>query len=159
MPSYEKEAAVLAGYCRRCGGKCCGGHYILISAGEYALLAKMRKFPEGGINSPTGCVVRSIDALGGGKCPFLEKEGCILPGKMRPLVCRMFPVTFTLEKEGIRFHLSKFCPYAQDVRGLKIWLEETKKEALTELAERWSRKEIRCFGDYLRKKEHDLMEC
>ena len=159
MRGYKKEAAMLTGYCGRCGGKCCRGHHILLSAKEYERLALVRAFPGGRIDSPTGCSVRSIDALSGGKCPFLKEAGCELSEKERPLICRMFPLTFTLEKEGITFQLSRLCPYVKEVAKMHAWVAETKKQAASELKDTWSNKELRCFGEYLRKRQEDLLSC
>jgi Fe-S-cluster containining protein len=158
MADLAEEEQKLAEYCKRCQGKCCRGHYVLLSRKEYARLKEIKDFSEGRIDSPTGCAVRSIDALSCGKCPFLGEEGCVLSGKDRPLVCRMFPVTYTLEKEGLAFHLSRFCPFAEAVLGLKNWLAETKKQASKELKRDWSGREVRCFGRYLRKSAEALMD-
>jgi Fe-S-cluster containining protein len=130
----------------------------MLSGEEYRRLKAIRRFREGSIDSPPGCTMRTIDALSGGKCPFLADGGCILGSAERPLVCRMFPVTYTLGKGGLRFHLSKFCPHADVVLKLGSWLAETKKAAAEELKDAWSGREVRCFGGYLRKREGELID-
>lgn len=148
----------MSALCRECGGKCCMGHYILLSGSECRRLSEFMDFPRKKIDSPTGCAVEGIDALNGGKCPFLGVSGCVLSGKSRPLVCRMFPLTYTCEAGVVRFHLSKKCPHADAVKNLKGWIEETRKEADDELKKEWSGKEIRCFGTYLKKDADDLID-
>ena len=158
MQSYEIDASSLAILCKKCPGKCCGGHYILLSEKEFRALSKYADFPKKKINSPTGCGITAIDALSNGKCPFLGESGCVLSAKTRPLVCRMFPLTYTFEGRKIKFYLSKKCPYIDDVKKLKAWLAETKKDGTEELKKTWSSKEIRCFGDYLKKSEDELID-
>ncbi len=114
-------------------------------------------FPRKKIDSPTGCAMEGIDALHGGKCPFLGVSGCVLSGKSRPLVCRMFPLTYTCDAGIVQFYLSKKCPYAEKVKKLRAWVDETRKEAGEELKKTWSGKEVRCFGDYLKKDADDLI--
>jgi len=158
MQSYETDASELASLCKKCLGKCCGGHYILLSEKECTVISKYFDFPRKRINSPTGCGIEAIDALSAGKCPFLKVSGCILSGKMRPLVCRMFPLTYTFGERKIKFYLSKKCPYLDDVKKLKVWLAETKREGAEELKKTWSSKEIRCYGRALKKDTNDLQE-
>ena len=158
MADLATQERMLAEHCKRCKGKCCAGHHILLSKGEFLRLKAVKNFAEGSIDSPTGCRMQTIDALSGGKCPFLADAGCILGPADRPLVCRMFPVTYTLEKGGISFHLSKFCPHTKEIMKLTLWLEETKKAAAGELRAEWSGREVRCFGRYLRKRNDSLID-
>jgi|WetSurMetagenome_2_1015567.scaffolds.fasta_scaffold25719_2 Fe-S-cluster containining protein len=158
MRSYAADASELACLCEKCRGKCCMGHYILLSASECIALSKYADFPRKRIDSPTGCAIAALDALSSGKCPFLKPSGCALSEKMRPLVCRMFPMTYTLENGVIKFYLSKKCPYIDDVKKLEDWLKKTKRDGSEELKKTWTSKEIRCFGDYLKKADDELIE-
>ncbi len=158
MSSYESEALVLAGLCQRCGGRCCAGHYILLSKSECRRLSDYMDFPRKKIDSPTGCAMEGIDALHGGKCPFLGVYGCVLSARSRPLVCRMFPVTYTCDAGVVRFHLSKKCPHIDSVKRLTKWVAETRREAEEELRKDWTGKELRCFGNYLKKDADELID-
>jgi Fe-S-cluster containining protein len=158
MQSYDLDASKLAHLCEKCRGKCCGGHYILLSHKESECLLESSDFPKKKINSPTGCAITAIDALSTGKCPFLRASGCILSEKTRPLVCRMFPLTYTFAGGKIKFYLSKKCPYAEEARKLKTWIAETKSAGEQELKKTWSNKEIRCYGRALKKDTNDLQE-
>jgi Fe-S-cluster containining protein len=158
MQSYETDASLLAQLCEKCQGKCCRGHYILLSGYECKTLSEYADFPKKRINSPTGCAITAIDALSKGKCPFLKAPGCVLSSRERPLVCRMFPLTYTFEKREVKFYLSKKCPYIEDVKKLETWLAKTKREGVEELKKTWKGKEIRCFGDYLKKADDELTD-
>jgi Fe-S-cluster containining protein len=157
MQPYETDASKLALLCQKCNGKCCKNHYILLSGSEYKTLSEYAVFPRKRFDSPTGCMINAIDALSGGKCPFLKTSGCVLSSKERPLVCRMFPLTYTLEKKEVKFYLSRKCPYIEDVKKLENWLKKTKKDGEEELKKTWKGKEIRCFGDYLKKADDELI--
>jgi Fe-S-cluster containining protein len=158
MHSYETDVSELASLCEKCRGKCCGGHYILLSGSECRRLSEYGNFPKKRINSPTGCGIDAVDALSGGKCPFLGDLGCTLTLKTRPLVCRMFPLTYTYENREMKFYLSKKCPYMDDVKKLKSWLAKTKMDGAEELRKTWTGREIRCFGEYLKKAEDELID-
>jgi Fe-S-cluster containining protein len=157
MQPYETDASKLALLCQKCKGKCCKNHYILLSGSECKDLSKYADFPRKTINSPTGCGITAIDALSKGKCPFLKAAGCVLSSRERPLVCRMFPLTYTFEKREVKFYLSKKCPYIEDVKKLESWLKKTKRNGVEELKKTWTGKEIRCFGDYLKKADDELI--
>ena len=67
-----------------------------------------------------------------GDCTFLRPSGCALPQATRPLICRLFPITFT--ERGIDGE-DDFCP-----RALVAPAEETMVAALDirrETAEQW----------------------
>jgi Fe-S-cluster containining protein len=134
------------------------GHCILLSGSECRILSEHADFPRRRINSPTGCGIEAIDALSSGKCPFLMDSGCCLSGMMRPLVCRMFPLTYILERGKIEFYLSKKCPYTDEVKKLKAWLAKTKRDGAEELKKTWTSREIRCFGEYLMKADDELID-
>jgi len=101
--SLEEDIGVLAGLCRRCGGRCCRGHYIVLSASDSLRLSPWRPFPVERINSPVGCSLEALDALKAGRCSFLALDGCVLPADVRPFICRMFPLTYRLENGGLFF--------------------------------------------------------
>ena len=165
-PSYDAEARVLASLCERCEGKCCMGHHIVLSRQEFQNLKKVLDFPQGRIDSPTGVAMESIDAVKHRRCPFLgtkeikgrKKTSCILEGDMKPLVCRMFPVTFALERGRIEYFLSKKCPFAGEVSALQKWIDETVRISGLELGVKWSGKELRCFGIFLKKNREDFLD-
>ena len=69
----------------------------------------------------------------------------------------MFPLTYTYAGGKIEFYLSKKCPYIEDVRKLEAWLVKTKIDGVEELKRTWNGKEIRCFGDYLKKSDDELI--
>ncbi|MBN2015149.1 MAG: YkgJ family cysteine cluster protein [Candidatus Altiarchaeota archaeon] len=156
MSSYELEARILADLCMKCGGRCCRNHFIFLSELEYVRLKECLNFREGSFDTPYGSM-KAIDALHG-SCPFLGREGCVLDPEKRPLICRLFPLRFILEKKGIGFHLSTLCPFRDEVRVLKTWLAKTREDALEELKRGWLKKEILCYGHYLRVSEDKLCE-
>lgn len=158
MASLAKEESALAALCKRCGGRCCMGHYVLLSASDRRSIASYYPYPTRRIDSPSGCAIEAIDAMSGGKCPFLSHSGCVLPVPKRPLVCRMYPLTYTLENREIRFHLSRKCPYLKQVTRLSSWIKATKKSCYEEVTRDWTKKEIRAFGDYLRKSPEELLD-
>ncbi|MBN2250725.1 MAG: YkgJ family cysteine cluster protein [Candidatus Altiarchaeota archaeon] len=146
----------LTALCAGCGGRCCRNHLVVLSGKEFARLKEVLDFREGFIDSPYGRM-GAIDALRG--CPFTGPDGrCILKGKDRPLVCRLYPLTFTAGKKGVSFHLSKLCPCLEDVRALKSWIEEARRGCLAELEACRTRKEILCYGIFLRKSCDQLVE-
>lgn len=134
------------------------GHYIIMSASDLRRLSDREPFPIKRIDSPAGCSINALDALISGRCPFLTLTGCVLSEDMRPLVCRMFPLTYTLEKKEIKFYLSKKCPYVSEVNALSNWISETKRASLIELGRDWTRKELRSYGEYLKKSFDELLE-
>jgi Fe-S-cluster containining protein len=154
MSSYELEAKTLADLCRKCGGRCCRNHFIFLSEVEYIRLRERLNFREGFIDTPYGSM-KAIDALHS-SCPFLSKTGCVLDPEKKPLTCRLFPLRFTLEKKEIRFHLSTLCPFRDEVIALKTWMAETREATLEELKRGWLKKEILCYGHYLKVSEDKL---
>ncbi len=166
MDNKAREEKTLASLCKKCAGKCCMGHHIVLSGREYDLLKAVKDFPHGRIDSPAGVAMGSIDAISPGRCPFLadkieadeQKTACILSADSRPLVCRMFPLTFTCERGRIEFFLSKKCPYAEKVAGLHEWIIHTTRFSRKELASTWSGRERRSLGGLLRKDRGDLLD-
>jgi Fe-S-cluster containining protein len=154
--SFADEEQKLSGLCAKCKGKCCKGHHIILSKSEFEKLRKKKDFPTKKIDSPTGCAVMTVDALSDSKCPFLTEGGCELKLEDRPLVCRLYPITFTVEKGEVIFHLSKLCPYFEEVRELKDWIKATLSDAEKELSEGWTKKEIKCYGSFLAKEKDGL---
>jgi Fe-S-cluster containining protein len=154
MDNKGSEERALSSFCEKCGGRCCTGHHILLSGREFSRLKILRDFQHGRIDSTEGVAMASIDALGPGRCPFLEdrqeqgtkKTACILGGVSRPLVCRMFPLTYTCERGKIEFFLSKKCPYFDDVAELHEWISNTTFLSRKELESSWSGKERRALG-------------
>ncbi|MGE0086494.1 MAG: YkgJ family cysteine cluster protein [Desulfococcaceae bacterium] len=51
---------------------------------------------------------RVLKRLASGDCMFLSQTGCILPLDIRPLVCRLYPYTYTAS--GIDRELEHGCP-------------------------------------------------
>ncbi len=49
-------------------------------------------------------LVRRMD----GACTFLGEHGCVLPGESRPLVCRLYPFTYTAA--GLVSEDPEYCP-------------------------------------------------
>lgn len=157
MTQHDAEEGVLAALCAECGGKCCRSHFVPLSEKEYVHLRGLRPFPEFDINSPVGVKLKTLDAFHQG-CAFLGAAGCVLEGKMRPLICRLFPLVFSVEGGGIRFYLSGFCPNGRKVLELKAWREHAETEVLEELRSSWSKKEVLCLGRYFRENKKKLIE-
>ncbi len=44
----------------------------------------------------------------GHQCTFLGPQGCVLPGDVRPLVCRIYPFTYTAA--GLAGEAPDYCP-------------------------------------------------
>ena len=38
-----------------------------------------------------------------GKCPFVQKDGCPLPYRIKPFICQMFPLDFNITANAINF--------------------------------------------------------
>lgn len=77
-------------------------------------------------------------------CPFLEKNGCKLDYKIRPLDCRMFPLTFMFKDGKINFFFINACPHISKIS--KEWIENAKKEALENL-KNWSDEEKEFYSE------------
>lgn len=156
--SLEEDIGVLAGLCRRCGGRCCRGHYIVLSASDSLRLSPWRPFPVERINSPVGCSLEALDALKAGRCSFLALDGCVLPADVRPFICRMFPLTYRLENGGVVFYLSRKCPHVSEVSKLCSWLKSSIKKGYEELGRDWTRKEVRAYGGCLQGSDDGLLD-
>lgn len=137
--SYKEEVSKLAELCKRCGGSCCIGDSITISKLELKKLKEKYDFEQGILKTPCG-TLNIIKINKGEPCPFIGKvkekhseTGCILKGKMRPLGCRLFPLTFLIENGKPKFYLSTCCPYAKEASSLKKWMKKTIEEAKEEL--------------------------
>jgi Fe-S-cluster containining protein len=145
MATYEEERAALAQLCKKCCGLCCrNGSNITLSQREFNALQKYQ-FEKGVLTSPHGNM-NTIQTPPDGWCDFIEESdsiGCILSGDMKPLSCRLFPLTFVVEDDNVVFYLSEFCPYSEEVKKLKIWIEETITTAKKEL-ETWTLSEKLC---------------
>jgi len=109
------------------------------------------------IDSPVGVKLKTIDAFHQ-ECSFLKADGCVLSGKMRPLICRLFPLVFSVENGKIGFYLSSFCPHAKEIMELKEWQKRVQDEVLSELQASWSKKEVLCLGRYFRENKRKLIE-
>jgi Fe-S-cluster containining protein len=153
----DSEEKVLASLCAECGGRCCRSHFVPLSGEEYGRLKKLKDFPERDINSPVGVRLKTIDAFHG-NCDFLGAEGCVLEGRMRPLICRLFPLVFAVEEGKIRFYLSSFCPHGGEIVKLKEWQKSEEADVLSELQSSWSKKEVLCLGRYFRENKKKLIE-
>lgn len=158
MPStLDSEISALASLCTKCGGRCCRSHFVPLSEKEYEQLKKVRDFAEMDVNSPVGVKLKTIDAFHG-NCDFLGADGCVLEGKMRPLICRLFPLVFAVEEGKIRFYLSGFCPHGKEFMELRAWQKSVENDTLTELQASWSKKEVLCLGRYFRENKNKLIE-
>ena len=146
MSGYEADGSALAALCAECKGRCCRGHYIMLSKKDLQRLAGNGPFATISIDSPAGCRIEALDALSEGACPFLSPAGCVLPKEKRPLVCRLFPLTYALAGKEIIFRISPKCPHAAEAERLESWVSETRKTALEELRCDWTKKEIRAYG-------------
>jgi len=81
----------------------------------------------------------------GGACTFLGHGGCTLPGHVRPLVCRLYP--FTYSESGMLGVVPEYCPTAHVLtpgmdmaRMLGMTVEQAEGERLQlyrELREEW----------------------
>ncbi len=65
-----------------------------------------------------------------GDCTFLGEHGCSLPLEVRPLVCRLYPFSYT--EQGIAPELSEGCPtqLLGPGQGLLQALDMTRNEAI-----------------------------
>lgn len=159
MPGYQEDIKKLARLCRKCEGRCCyAGKEISginISKLELKRLQKILDFEVGKSVSPHGSM-NKIVILPNKPCPFIGKikgkhagHGCILKGKIRPLGCRLFPLTFVMEKNKPKFYLSGFCPSARKAAVLKSWIARTVKDAEQEL-KTWTKTEKLCRSHWHR---------
>lgn len=46
-----------------------------------------------------------------GDCTFLGEQGCVLPTEIRPLVCRLYPFSYTFER--ITGSTEEYCPVSR----------------------------------------------
>lgn len=155
MSIYKEEIEKLAEICKKCGGKCCIGSDITISKLELKKLKERYGFDQGTLkseDSEMNVIKNSRDM----PCYFIRKvKGkqaeleCILKGKMRPLICRLYPLIFLMENAKPKFYLS-VCPYRKEISKFKKWINKTVKEAREEL-KMWTKIEKLCFSS-LRKK-------
>jgi Fe-S-cluster containining protein len=156
-PRLDSEEKALASLCAKCGGKCCRSHFVPLSEKEYGQLKKVRDFRDFDVNSPVGVKLKTIDAFHG-DCDFLGEDGCALGSRMRPAICRLFPLVFSVEEGEIRFYLSGFCPHGKEVMELREWQKNAKDDVLEELKTSWSKKEVLCLGRYFRENKKKLIE-
>ena len=158
MSTYKEEVKILAELCKKCGGRCCIGNDITISKTELKKLKSRYYFSSGVLESSYG-KIPTIKISKNKPCPFIGKVkgkhakiGCILEGKMRPLGCRLFPLTFLIEKGEVNFYLSAFCPYVHEVAKLKKWIKKTINDAREEL-KTWTKAE-KLTRSYLHRRIH-----
>src|SRR3989344_4200629 len=153
MASYLEDVKKLSELCRKCWGLCCNGgkegSAISISYYELKKLKKPLEFKIGISKSPYGSMNKIViqkdkpcPFIGGQKGKHLE-SGCILKGCTRPLGCRLFPLTFVIERNKLKFYLSGFCPYVKEAAKLESWINKTIKEARGEL-KTWTKTEKLC---------------
>ena len=83
-----------------------------------------------------------------GKCPFLSEKGCVLPEKLKPFDCKLFPLAFKYENKQIKFFLNKKCPFIDRIP--KSWIRKTKKWALKELRN-WNEEEKITYSKIIEK--------
>ena len=69
---------------------------------------------------------RTLHRMPNGNCVFLGSHGCILPGEVRPLVCRLYPYAYT--EQGITGLDDEYCP-----REMLIPKDQPKATMLTVL--------------------------
>lgn len=144
MSIYEEESAALAQLCKKCCGLCCrNGSTVTLSQREYAALQEY-EFKKGTMTSPHGDV-HTIKTPADGWCDFIGENTarCVLSEDMKPLSCKLFPLAFVIEDNDITFYLSGFCPYSEQVKKLKTWIQETIDTAKKEL-ETWTVAEKMC---------------
>jgi Fe-S-cluster containining protein len=153
----DSEEKILASLCAECGGRCCRSHFVPLSEKEYEQLKKVGDFREFDVDSPVGVKLKTIDAFHS-DCDFLGVEGCVLEGRMRPLICRLFPLVFAVEEGKILFYLSSFCPHGGEIVKLEEWQKSVKEDILSELQSSWSKKEVLCLGRYFRENKKKLIE-
>ncbi len=51
---------------------------------------------------------RTLHRHASGNCEFLGSEGCVLPTEVRPLVCRLYPYSYT--EKGLTGMDDEYCP-------------------------------------------------
>jgi len=75
--------------CKKCKGHCCKNEEFKLSIPEYLRVRPYLRY------ETTRYDVGTMNfAEGGGKsCPALGDKGCLIPKKLRPITCRMFPMT------------------------------------------------------------------
>lgn len=156
MSNYREEVRKLAELCKKCGGSCCIGDSITISKAELKKLKDKYDFKRGTLKTPCG-TLNIIKISKNEPCPFIGKVkgkhlGCVLKGKMRPLGCRLFPLTFLIEDGEPKFYLSTCCPKAKEAANLKKWIKRTVNETRKELKS-WT-KEEKIARSSLHKKIH-----
>ncbi len=152
--TYNQEVKLLAGLCKKCGGRCCRetGKNAGITASRFELkrLEAGYNFMKGYIKTPYGKI--SMIKFMKNTCPFLGKTGCSLKPEVRPLGCRLFPLTFLIERGKLRFYLSAFCPCAREAVKLKVWVRKQIRDARRELR-RWTKRE-KLSRSFLHRKIH-----
>ncbi len=155
MRTFEEEVNLLAEICKKCGGKCCIGDDITISKHELKRLKEKYNFKQGALRTPYG-KLNTIKIVKNTPCPFLGKEdskiGCILNEKLKPLGCKLYPLTFLIEQDNLKFFLSNFCPYVQESANLNMWIKESIKNTCKEL-KTWTKTE-KLSRTYLHKQIH-----
>jgi Fe-S-cluster containining protein len=159
MNDYQKDIKKLGKLCKKCGGKCCkDGDYIIISKLELKKLKEKYNFNQGFLKSSYG-EINAIKFPKKGWCQFIGKTKgkhvkirCVLKGKIRPLGCRLYPITFLIEKNKSRFYISRFCPYFNEVLKLNNWIKKSIEDANKEL-KTWTKKE-KLYRSFVHKKIH-----
>lgn len=150
MKTYKDDVKALARLCRKCNGLCCNGTSITSSKAELNKLKDRYIFDKKALKTPYGWI-NTIKVKKYRACPFLgvksEKIGCILNEKQKPLSCRLFPLTFILEKNKPKFYISMYCLYYYDVSKLDKWIKKSIKDADKELKS-WKKSE-RASASYI----------
>ncbi len=127
-------------YCARAGTSCCSGYQIILTSGDISRISNIvgnqdfwvseLPVPEDiepgydplwlplilGGESRVRVLKRSAEK----KCFFLTPEGCRLPFVSRPLICRLYPYTYT--SDGI-LGIDSACPISRD-QGWQVILDQ-----------------------------------
>lgn len=147
----------LAELCKKCGGQCCIAN-VSISKKECTKLKNEFKMKCGTRESSYG----KINTMKSSKnnCFFIRKPkgkhlqaGCAMKLEDRPLSCRLYPLTFLIEKNKIVFYMSDLCPYAKEAIKLKTWIKEAIKDARKDL-KTWTKAE-KLTRSYFHRKIHN----
>ena len=62
---------------------------------------------------------------------------------MKPLDCKIYPLTFIFRKGKFEFYLNKSCPHLDKIS--KEWIKETKKEFLKEV-KKWDKEAVKIYS-------------
>ena len=118
METTKDIVSQFSKYCAKCNGQCCKKDVFTVFDWEMEQLsANYKDFHVGKVTEQRGT---SKDISICGKCMFSEKNGCVLPVKLRPTDCLTYPFYPKLKENSGAMKIDSFvvhtdCPFHEAI--------------------------------------------